>query len=58
MAIKIQRFDLSRKENGSRFLVEESSCKISAPKPFPVAQNLGATLGLQASLQVALEVTK
>jgi hypothetical protein len=40
----------------SRFLVKESPCKISALKLFPVAQNLGATLGLQDSLQVTLEV--
>jgi hypothetical protein len=34
------------KKIGFRFLVEKSPCKISAPKLFPVAQNLGATLGL------------
>jgi hypothetical protein len=44
------------KKIGSRFSVEEFPCKISALKLFPVAQNLGATLGLQTALQVAPEV--
>jgi hypothetical protein len=43
------------KKIGSKFLVRESPCKVSTPKLFPVAQNLGATLGLYDSLQVAPE---
>ncbi len=31
------------KNIGSRYLVEESPCKISGPKLFPVFQNLGAS---------------
>jgi hypothetical protein len=49
---------LSYQENkniGSRFLVKEYHCQISALKLFPVAQNLGATVWLSASLQVAPE---
>jgi hypothetical protein len=34
------------KKIGSRFLVEESPCEISAMKLLPVAQNLRAKLGL------------
>jgi hypothetical protein len=43
-------------KNGSRFLIKVSPCRISALKLFPVAQNLVVKLGLQAVLQVALEV--
>jgi hypothetical protein len=49
---------LSYQENKkveSRFLVKESLYQISSLREFPVAQNLGATLGLQDSLQVAPE---
>jgi hypothetical protein len=44
------------KKNGSKFLVEESPCKISAPRVFSVAQNLRAKLGLLDSIQMAPEV--
>jgi hypothetical protein len=43
-------------KNGSRFLVNVSLYQISALKLFPIAQNLVAKLGLQASLQVAPKV--
>jgi hypothetical protein len=36
-------------------LVKEPLYQISSLREFPVAQNLGATLGLQDSLQVASE---
>jgi hypothetical protein len=48
---------LTNQENKKiTFLVKESPCIISALKLFPVAQNLGAMLGLQAALQGAPEV--
>jgi hypothetical protein len=43
------------KKIGSRFLVKVSLSQFSALRVFSVAQNLGAKLGLQASLQVASE---